>query len=340
MEIDIKEKALLLKEIINRSKNIVIFGHVNPDGDAIGSSLGLFHYLKNKGKKPVVIMPNDFPEFLKWIPAANKILNFEKHGAETVTLIKSADLIFYCDFNDLKRIAGLSEKEKLASATKIMIDHHPQPTGFADMEISDTSISSTSELLYEIINEMGDIQYLNSDCADSILTGIITDTGLFHHNSEKPRTFEVVAELIKAGGSKEKVISGVYNTFTYDRLKLLGNSLFNGMHVFPELSSAYIVLTKEDQEKFNYQNGDSEGHVNWPLSIKNVNFSTFFVEKDDYIKTSFRSNNSFDVNLFARKHYNGGGHKNASGGKSYKSLNKTLEEFVLLLKKYQKEIKK
>lgn len=340
MEIDIKEKAVILKKIISSSNNIVIFGHVNPDGDAIGSSLGLYHYLKNKGKNPVVIMPNDFPEFLKWIPAANQIINFEKQTDEASRIIKNADLIFYCDFNDLKRISKLSEIKKDIKAYKIMIDHHPQPTGFADMEIFDISVSSTSELVYEVILEMGDTQCINSDCADCILTGIITDTGLFHHNSEKSRTFEVVAKLIKAGGNKERVIDLVYNTFTYDRLKLLGNSLYNGLQFFPEFSSAFIVLTKEDQEKFNYQNGDSEGHVNWPLSINNVYFSALFTEKEDYVKVSFRSNNSFDVNLFARKHYNGGGHRNASGGKSYKSLNKTLEEFVSLLKKYQKEIKK
>ncbi|RLD76212.1 MAG: bifunctional oligoribonuclease/PAP phosphatase NrnA [Bacteroidetes bacterium] len=339
MEIDIKEKAVKLKNIIESSNNIVIFGHVNPDGDAIGSSLGLFHYLKNKGKNPTVIMPNDFPAFLKWIPAANQILNFEKQTDEAAQLIENADLIFYCDFNDLKRVSKLSEKEKDTKAFKVMIDHHPQPTGFANIEISDTSVSSTSELVYEAIQEMGDIKYLNSDFADSILTGIITDTGLFHHNSEKPRTFEVVAELIKLGGNKEKVIDQVYNTFTYDRLKLLGNSLYNGMHVLPEYSSAYIVLTKENQEKFNYQNGDSEGHVNWPLSINNINFSALFTEKDDLVKVSFRSKDHFDVNLFAREHYHGGGHKKAAGGKSYKPLNETLEEFVSLLKKYQEEIK-
>ncbi|RLD69156.1 MAG: bifunctional oligoribonuclease/PAP phosphatase NrnA [Bacteroidetes bacterium] len=340
MDIDIKEQALALKKIIAGSKNIVIFGHVNPDGDAIGSSLGLFHYLKNKEKHPVVIMPNDFPDFLKWIPAADQIINFEEQADEASIFIKNADLIFYCDFNDLKRIAKVAVAEKVTKARKIMIDHHPQPTGFADIEISDTSVSSTSELVYEVISEMGEINYINSDFAESILTGIITDTGLFHHNSEKPRTFEVVAKLIKAGGSKEKVIKNVYDTFSYNRLKLLGNSLYNGMQFYPEYSSAFIVLSKEDQEKFNYQDGDSEGHVNLPLSINDVNFSALFTEKDDSIKVSFRSNNQFDVNLFARKHYNGGGHRNAAGGKSYKSLNKTLDEFVSLLKKYQKDIKK
>lgn len=339
MEINIKEKAVKLKNIIESSNNIVIFGHVNPDGDAIGSSMGMFHYLKKKGKNPKVIMPNDFPEFLKWIPAANEILNFEKQIDETAQLIKNAELIFYCDFNDLKRISKLSEKEKDTKAFKVMIDHHPQPTGFANIEISDTTVSSTSELVYEVIQEMGDTKYLNSDFADSILTGIITDTGLFHHNSEKPRTFEVVAELIKIGGNKEKVIDQVYNTFSQNRLKLLGNSLYNGMNVFPKFSSAYIVLTKDDQEKFDYQNGDSEGHVNWPLSINNINLSAMFTEKDDLVKVSFRSKNNFDVNLFARKYYHGGGHKKAAGGKSYKSLNKTLEEFVSLIEKYQNEIK-
>jgi phosphoesterase RecJ-like protein len=339
MQIDIKEKAKILKERIARSENIVIFGHVNPDGDAIGSSLGLYHYLKNKGKKTTVVMPNDFPGFLKWIPGANEIVDFEKQKAVVTELLIAADIIFYCDFNDLKRIRALSDIKAEIRAYKVMIDHHPQPTGFADIEFSDTSVSSASELVYEVILEMGDSGLIDSDAANSILTGIITDTGLFHHNSENPRVFEVVAGLIRAGGDKEKVINEVYNTFTNNRLRLLGSSLYNGMQVFTEYGSAYIVITLEDQKKFDYQIGDSEGHVNWPLSIDEVNFSALFIEKDDYVKASFRSKGSFDVNVFAREHYNGGGHKKAAGGKSYKPLNKTIEEFVSLIKKYKKEIK-
>jgi len=339
MEIDIKEKAIALNKIIAKSENIIIIGHVNPDGDAIGSSLGLYHYLKIKGKKPVVVMPNDFAAFLKWMPAAEQVIDFEQQKESTTKIIKAADLIFCCDFNDLKRISGLTETVNDSSAFKVMIDHHPQPTGFADIEISDTSVSSASELVYEVIVEMGETKHLNKDFANSILTGIITDTGLFHHNSEKPRTFEVVAELIKMGGSKDLIIDKVYNTYTYKRLKLLGNSLYNKMQFFPEYSAAFIVLTKEDQKKYDYQIGDSEGLVNWPLSIGEVNFSAMFTEKDDSVKASFRSDNNFDVNKFARDYYKGGGHKNAAGGKSYKSVNKTIEEFVLLLKKHQKEIK-
>ena len=339
MEIEIKDKALALKKIINKSEQILIFGHVNPDGDAIGSSLGLYHYLKNIGKSVKVIMPNDFPEFLKWLSSANEIIKFENQTDEASELIENADLIFYCDFNDLKRIAKLAEKEKDTKAYKVMIDHHPQSSGFANIEFSDTSVSSTSELVYEIISELGDAENLNISSANSILTGIITDTGLFHHNSEKPRTFEVVANLMKLGANKEKVIDQVYNTFTYNKLKLLGNSLFNGMQVLPEYGAAYIVLTKEVQEEYNYQNGDSEGHVNWPLSINNINLSVLFTEKDDFVKLSFRSKDNFDVNLFARKYFHGGGHKKAAGGKSYKSLNKTIEKFVSLLKEHQNEIK-
>lgn len=339
MQIDIKEKAQILKKRIEQSENIVIFGHVNPDGDAIGSSLGLYHYLKKLGKTPKVVIPNDFPAFLKWIPGANEIFDFEKQKKTVTNLLAKTDMVFYCDFNDLKRIQALADIKTKTKAFKVMIDHHPQPTGFADIEFSDTSVSSTSELVYEIILEMGDENLINSNVSDSILTGIITDTGLFHHNSENPRIFEVVAGLIKAGGDKEKIINEVYNTFTNNRLRLLGNSLYNRMQVFSEYGAAYVVITQEDQKTFDYQIGDSEGHVNWPLSINEVQFSALFIEKDDYVKASFRSKGKFDVNLFAREHYHGGGHKKAAGGKSYKPLNKTIDEFVSLLKRHQKEIK-
>ncbi len=338
MNIEIKDKARKFKEIIENNRQFVIFGHVNPDGDAIGSTLALYHYLKNHGKKPKVITPNDFPDFLKWMPDAGEIITFQEKENEAKILIEKAEVLIFCDFNDVKRLSKLQDTIQKSNQPKIMIDHHPQPTGFADIEFSDISVSSTAELLYEVLYEISGNEYMNTNFANCILTGIITDTGIFHHNSEQPRTYEIIAELISLGGNKQKVINEIYNTNTYSKLRLLGNNLLNGMQYYPQFASAFIVLTKDDQQKFNYQVGDTEGHVNIPLSIKEVNFSALFIEKDEYIKISFRSNDKFDVNTFARKYYHGGGHKNAAGGKSYKPLNKTIENFVSLLEKYKDEL--
>jgi len=338
MKIEIKDKAQQFKKIIENKHQFVIFGHVNPDGDAIGSTLALHHYLKNQGKNAKVITPNDFPDFLKWLPAAKEIIIFQEKEKDASRLIDEAEVLIFCDFNDIKRLSKLQDILQKRKQPKIMIDHHPQPAGFADIEFSDTSVSSTAELMYEVLYEISGTNYMNTNFADCILAGIITDTGIFHHNSEQPRTYEIMADLIRLGGNKQKVINEIYNTNTYSKLQLLGNNLLNGMRYYPQFASAFIVLSKEDQQKFNYQVGDTEGHVNIPLSIKGVNLSALFIEKDEHIKISLRSKDKFDVNEFARKYYHGGGHRNAAGGKSYKSLNKTLEEFVILLEEYKETL--
>lgn len=338
MNIEIKSKAKEFNQLIDKSDSFIIFGHVNPDGDAIGSTLAIYHYLKNRKKKPTVITPNDFPDFLKWLPDADKIVRHENHENESKNLIKTADVLIFCDFNDIKRLSKLQEEIKQSNLPKVMIDHHPQPTGFANIEFSDTSVSSTAELMFEVLSEISVKEYMDTDFANCILTGIITDTGIFNHNSEQPRTYEIMASLIRLGGEKQKVINEVYNNNSYNKLQLLGNNLLNGMHYYPQYASAFIVLSIENQKKFDYKNGDSEGHVNIPLSIKGINFSALFIEKEEYVKISLRSKDRFDVNKFARKYYHGGGHKNAAGGKSYKSLNKTIEEFVQLIEKHHQEI--
>ena len=338
MEIEISNKIKSLKKILEKAKNIVIFGHVNPDGDAMGSTLGLFNYLKNSSKNPQVVIPNEFPDFLKWMPGASEVNIFEQNDEKVKGIIEHADLLIICDFNDLKRLSKLNKFVETQNVSKVMIDHHPQPTDFADICFSDVSVSSASELVFEVLQQLSGNKFIDTNVADCLLTGIITDTGVFNHNSETPRTYEIMAELIRLGGNKQKVIDNVYNTNTLNRLRLLGNNLLNGMSYYPQFASAFIVLSKADQQKFDYQFGDTEGHVNIPLSIKDVNFSALFIEKDEYIKISFRSKDPFDVNLFARKYYHGGGHKNAAGGKSYKPLNKTIDEFVHLLEKHKEEL--
>lgn len=340
MKKEIKDKFISVDNAVKSSSSIVIFGHVNPDGDAMGSTLGLYHYLKSSKTEVSVIVPNDFPAFLKWMPDSENIIVFDKNKKKAGEKINEADLMIVCDFNDPKRCNGISEFINSSKCTKIMFDHHPQPTDFVDHMISDTTVSSTCELVFEYIKEIEGEQIKGQEMAQCLLTGIITDTGLFNHNSETTRTFEIVSELLQLGANKSLIIKKLYNEYPITRMQLLGNTLHNRLHFFPEYGASYIYLSKEDQKNFNYQIGDSEGFVNIALSIQGANFAAIFIEKDDLIKASFRSKGNFDVNQFARKYFNGGGHKNAAGGKSFTELNKTLETFVNLLSEYKDQILK
>jgi phosphoesterase RecJ-like protein len=334
--IDIVSNKVL--SYLNSKSKVVIFSHINPDGDAIGSALGLYHFLTERVGDVQVIMPNRIPDFLKFLPGTEKVIYFDTETEKASPFINNADFLFFLDFNDIKRIEKLGELAAKSSGLKIMIDHHPNPQNFADFSISDTSVCSTSELVFEFISEIGPGKISNSDIANCLLTGIITDTGVFNHNSEKKRTFEIVAQLLEMGANKAKIIQEIYNEYPYHRLQLLGNALHNRLVVHPEFSTAFIYLPKDDLLKYNHQVGDTEGFVNIPLSIAGIKFSAIFLEKDDQIKCSFRSTGKFDVNIFAKNHFNGGGHLNASGGRSYDSLNKTIENFVKLLEKYKDEI--
>ena len=336
---NIHKKTILETGILLKTKrNFVIFGHVNPDGDAIGSSLALYHYLKFFKNNVSVIMPNDFPDFLKFLPGSENIIIYEKQKELAKKIIENATFSFYCDFNQLNRLSNLENLEKKLDTIKVMIDHHPQPAIFADYSISDVSVSSTAELVFEFISQTENSNILKKEIAECLMAGIITDTGLFHHNSSNPRTFEIIANLMHAGANKDEIINKIYNTYSYNRLKLLGSSLFNWLKVKQEYGAAYIYLPKETLERYNYQSGDTEGLVNYPLSIDGINFSALFMEKDGYIKVSLRSSNKFDTNIIARKYFKGGGHVNASGGKSFSSLRETINIFETLLLEYKDEI--
>jgi bifunctional oligoribonuclease and PAP phosphatase NrnA len=325
---------------ISSSSKVVIFSHINPDGDAIGSSLGLYHYLKDRVGEVQVIMPNRFPDFLKFLPGSDKILIFDRETKKASEIISNADFLFFLDFNDIKRIEKMGEIAASSKGLKIMIDHHPEPELFAAFSISDTEVCSTSELIFEFISKIENGNFLNADFANCLMAGIITDTGLFNHNSERRRTFEIVASLLDMGADKEKIIQKIYNEYPYHRMQLLGNALHNRLMVYPEFGTAFIYLPKDDLLKYNHQIGDTEGFVNIPLSISGIKFSAIFIEKDDQVKCSFRSTGTFDVNEFARKYFNGGGHLKASGGRSFDSLNKTIEIFVQLIEKHKNEILK
>lgn len=327
------------KELLQTAKNVIITCHRNPDGDAIGSSLGLYNYLNKLGLNVQVIVPNGYPDFLKWLPNNDTILVYEDKIAQCKTLIKEADLIFSLDYNALHRTGDMQEALESTNASFIMIDHHQQPEDFAAVTYSDTSICSTCQMIYHFIDALGDASLLDTDIANCIYTGIMTDTGSFRFRSTTSTTHRVIAQLIDLGIDNAKIHQNVYDNNSYNRLQLLGKSL-NNLRTIPELNTAYISLSSDELKKFNAQKGDTEGVVNYALSLKGIKVAALFKEDLDnnIVKMSFRSKGSFSVNEMARTHFNGGGHINAAGGISNLSLNETVEKFISILPNYKKEL--
>ncbi len=324
------------KELLSdKSLPIVIVTHTNPDGDAVGSSLGLYEYLRLAGHTDVqVITPNSYPEFLKWMPNNDKVLIGVDHAAVAKKKILHAAVLFCLDFNAPNRTELLEKPINNSEAYKIMIDHHPQPEEVFDLMLSDVQASSTAELVYEFIAAMGGEGIMNRAAAECLFAGIITDTGSFSYSNNNPRTYEIASRLVALGVDATMVNQAVYNTYSEHRLRLLGYCLGEKMKVFPRHHAAYISLTAEELKRFKHTEGDTEGVVNYPLTIKNINLSAIFIERKNHIKISFRSAGDLDVNLLAREHFQGGGHKNAAGGKYYDTMENTLLKFEDLLKRY------
>ncbi len=333
---DIKEIKLLL----DTPKPIVIVPHKNPDGDAIGSSLGLYHYLKSKGHNVVVIAPNDYPGFLKWISGKDIIIKHESDTLKANTFIENAEIIFTLDFNALNRTGSMEPALVKAEAVKILIDHHQQPEDYAKYVYSDVSMCSTSEMIYHFLEMLGDVTAIDSLIATSLYVGIMTDTGSFRFASTTSTTHRVVAELIDKGANNAQIHNNVYDTNTFNRTQLLGCAL-NNLKIIQEFKTAYIYLSQDELNTFKFKKGDTEGFVNYGLSIENIVFAVIFIEdkKEGIIKISLRSKGNFDVNTFARNHFNGGGHLNAAGGRSELSLKNTIEKFVSILSNYSKDLK-
>ena len=332
---DIKKTRTLLQS----SDNIVITCHKGPDGDAIGSTLALYLYLKKQQKNVQVIVPDDFPLFLKWLPDSEQILIYDTNKEQADTLINNADLIFTLDFNALHRTGEMQEILSKASAKFIMIDHHQQPDDYAEVTYSDTSICSTCQMVYHFIDALENINMIDTDIANCIYTGIMTDTGSFRFRSTTSTTHRVIANLIDTGIDNAKIHQSVYDSNSYNRLQLLGKSLTN-LKVIPELNTAYISLSAEEQNNFNAQKGDTEGVVNYALSLQGIKLAAIFKEDQNtgLIKISLRSKGDFSVNEFSRAHFNGGGHTNAAGGASKLSLEETLDKFISILPSYKKEL--
>jgi phosphoesterase RecJ-like protein len=323
------QKITEVEELLDKCDKIVIITHVSPDGDAIGSSLGLYHYLMGLGNDVNIIVPNSFPDFLKWIPGSKDILNYERHPEFAQKLIDEAELIFCLDFNIPKRALHLGTLVEAAKGKKILVDHHPDPSGFCDVTISYPEISSTSELIFRLICRMGDFETMSYETATALYTGMMTDTGGFTYNSNNIEIYYIIGELLKKGINKDQIYSNVYHNYTEDRYRMLGYTLSEKMKIYHEYNTALVWLTNEEQRKYNVKKGDTEGFANLPLNIKEIIFAVFIREDNDFIKISFRSQGSFPSNKFASQCYNGGGHLNAAGGEFYG----TMEEAIAIFEK-------
>ena len=330
-----------IQQLLSKPQKIVIVPHKNPDGDAIGSSLGLCHYLRLKGHEAVVIVPNDFPKFLKWMPGTDGIVNYDWEQSGAQVLIQAASIVFTLDFNDLSRTGHMENALQKLTAPMVMIDHHQAPKDYAAVMYSDVSMSSTSEMVYNFIEALGDRELITPDIANCLYAGILTDTGSFKFASTTSRTHRVVAELIDKGAKNTEIHNRIFDTNTPERLRLLGCAL-NNMVILPEYHTAYITLSQEELDTNNFRKGDTEGFVNYGLTLENIFFAAIFIENRDegIIKISFRSEGDFSVNTFARDHFQGGGHKNAAGGRSERSLEETALYFKGLLETYKADLTK
>ncbi len=314
--------------------------HKSPDGDAIGSSLGLHHFFQTFKAKTSVISPNSYPDFLRWMPGSSKIIDYSKDSKAATNALSRAELIVCLDFNALKRIEKLGKTVAKSKALKLLIDHHPQPEDFADILFHSTHASSTAELIFDFIDLMGEKRRINKSIASCLYAGIMTDTGSFRFSSTTEHTHRVAAELLEKGADGAKIHQLIEDNNREVRMRLFGYSLLEKMKILREYRTGYITLTQSELKQFDYKDGDTEGFVNQPLSVKGMVFSALFTEKDgnEGIKISFRSNTDFDVNLFARKHFDGGGHLNAAGGNSRLSMDETIMKFIGLLKEYKNEL--
>lgn len=329
----------LVQNLLSTPKKIAIIPHRNPDGDALGSTLGLYHVLKQLNHDVKVISPNDFPDFIAWLPGSETVEIFEKNKEVTTEFLNTSDLIFTLDFNALHRTGDLmADVLTKVKVPFIMIDHHQMPDDYALVTISDVNFGSTCELLYHFLVDLELNSLINKDAATCIYTGIVTDSGSFKFKKTTGNTHRVVADLIDLGVDNPMVHADLFSTNSYSRLQLLGRALEN-LKVLPQHKTAYTTISQKELYEFNFQKGDTEGIVNYGLSIKGIDFAAIFIENKDegIIKISFRSEGNFDVNEFARKYFNGGGHINAAGGKSLVSLTETVNQFVSILAEENKQ---
>jgi bifunctional oligoribonuclease and PAP phosphatase NrnA len=313
----------------------VITTHHKPDADALGSSLGLYHFLKAMGIASTVVSPTDYGDFLKWMPEEQSVVNFEADEARGTQLVLDADFVFCLDFNALKRIHKMGDVVAASKAQKVMIDHHLEPESFADFRLWTTKTSSTCELIYDFIVLLNETEKLNADIASCLYAGIMTDTGNFRHDTTFPSTHKAVAALIESGAKPNAIVEAIYDNYSESRMRFIGYCLNDKMQILREYNTALICVTAEELKKYNVITGDSEGLVNYGLSIKGIKLSVLIVDRTVMRKMSFRAKGKFPANEFARKYFNGGGHFSAAGGESAEAIDQVEAKFKTVIKEYK-----
>jgi phosphoesterase RecJ-like protein len=329
----------VLKELLGSPKKIVITTHHKPDADALGSSLALLRYLEKKGHQTNVITPSDYPDFLYWMSGNEKVIIYNQENEKRIEeLTMQADLIFCLDFSAIQRINDYGPIVSKAPAKKVLIDHHLEPESFADIVIWDTNAAATAVLIYELIISLGDKTLIDTCIGECIYAGIMTDTGSFRHPSTNRQVHLIIAELMLFSVDTSRIHRLIYDNNSEVRLRFLGFALLKKLVVLHDMGVAYITVSEEELLEFQSQTGDTEGLVNYALSMKNVIMAAVIIERPDAVKLSFRSKGEFSVNKFARTHFEGGGHKNASGGRSALSLEATVDKFISILPQYKNEL--
>ncbi len=325
-----------LKDFLSTPRKIVITTHASPDADALGSSLGLYHFLKKRGHDVTVVTPTEYPDFLTWMKGNDEvIINSEKTFEQIKSLMNATDLICCLDFSGLNRIKNLGDVVGNATAKKLLVDHHRNPEKFCDFELWDQDASATAELVYDLIEMLGGTEELNVAIAECLYAGIMTDTGSFKFPSTSSKVHRIVAHLIDLGANVNKVSRNIYDNNSVNRLRFIGYALAEKLTIVSKMKVAYFVITSEEHKRFNLKSGDTEGLVNYALSIKGISVAAIIMEKDNEVKMSFRSVGDYAVNDFAAEHFDGGGHKNAAGGHSDQGLEATLEKFKSLIPQFK-----
>ena len=325
--------------LIEKPKHIVITFHQKPDADAMGSGLGLYQFLIQFGHTVTVISPTNWPSFLNWMPGSRNVVDFEMHNDKAKPILQKAEWIFCLDFNVLNRTKKMEPVIESLSATKILIDHHQQPqTNAFDYGISDVNKSSTAEMVYDFIIAAGYSEKINAATAECLYAGVMTDTGSFRFNSASASVHRMIATLKDKGLEHSQIHENLFDNFLEGRFRFFGNILLNRMEVFYEYNTALIVIPQSDLIKFNVKTGDTEGLVNFPLSIKGIKLAAVIIDRGDERKSSFRSKGGFDVNTFARKYFNGGGHFNAAGGKNNEPLEDVVRKFKAAIEENKEQL--
>ncbi|RDC65259.1 DHH family phosphoesterase [Adhaeribacter pallidiroseus] len=336
------QQITALKDLLQEPKEILITTHHKPDADALGSSLGLAGYLKKKGHVVTVVTPSDYPDFLNWMNGNNDVITYDTATNDELVkkLINQAEVIFCLDFSSLSRINEMGPYVQEASATKVLVDHHLDPEDFAQLIFSDTRAAATAEIVFELIRDLGDQALIDVHIGECLYAGIMTDTGSFRHPSTSRNVHLIIAELLQVGVNTSNIHRLIYDSHTETRLRFLGYVLKDKLTVLREFRTAYIAITAEELKKYDSKTGDTEGLVNFALSIEGVVFAALIIDRVNAVKMSFRSVGNFSVNDFARKHFQGGGHRNAAGGIAFEPLAATLSRFLQILPEYQDQLLK